>query len=283
MIYRHQILKNMPLQALYPAVLSLFLLPAHGCGGAQTPEAERSYGDNARDAYEAALEDFEDEDCIAAEPAFREVRRTYPYSRYAALAELRVADCLMIEKKYPEAISAYGRFVRFRPSHAQVPYARFKVAEGYYQQIPDDFFLSPPSYELDQAETEEAMIQLRRFLLDYPEHEKVDEAREFLTKALDSLARHELYVAEYYLNRDHPEAAVIRLNTLLEAYQESSLVPEALLLLGQVRIDRDEVDEARVVFEKVREDFPDSRFSAQAEEYLAGLPTASSDLVDDGS
>lgn len=239
------------------------------CGGSQTPDENRSYGDNARDAFEVAMEDFEDEDCVSAEPAFRQVRRDYPYSRFAALSELRVADCLMMQGQYQEAISAYGRFVRFRPSHEDVPYARFKVAEGYYRQIPDDFFLSPPSYELDQAETEEAMIQLRRFLLDYPEHDKTDDARQFLTEALDALARHELYVAEYYLGRGHPDAAIMRLETLLENYRGSSLEPQALMLMGRVRLEKGEVDEAQAAFGQVTERFPESPYAIQARGYLS--------------
>jgi outer membrane protein assembly factor BamD len=241
------------------------------CGGTQDPGANLSYADNAREAYEVALDDFEDGDCLEAEPAFREVRREYPYSRYAALSELRVADCLTEQGKYVEAIAAYRRFVRGRPAHAEVPYARFKIAEAYFKQIPSDWLLSPPSYELDQGPTQEAVRQLRRFVLDYPDNENIERATEMSRQALSMLARHELYVAEYYLGEDQPDAAIGRLTTLLQAYEGSGIEPEAMILLGRVYLDKGDRRLARETFAQLRERYPRSGYAAQASEYLREL------------
>lgn len=248
--------------------IALFLA---ACGGAQDGGRNLSYADNAREAYELALEDFEDGDCVEAEPAFREVRREYPYSRFAALAELRVADCLMEQGKYVEAIAAYRRFVRGRPAHAEVPYARFKIAEGYFKQIPSDWLLSPPSYELDQGPTQEAVRQLRRFVLDYPDDPRIEDANEMSRQALAMLARHELYVAEYYLGEDRPDAAIMRLTTLLEAYEGSGIEPEAMILLGRVYLDKGDRRLARDTFTQLRERYPRSGYATQASEYLREL------------
>ena len=248
-------------------------LSSPGCGSSQATE-NLSYGDSAREAYETALEDFEDGDCLSAEPAFRKVAREFPYSRMAALAELRVADCLLDQAKYPEAISAYRRFVRNRPSHREVPYARFKVAESYFEQIPEDFILSPPSYELDQGPTHEALRQLRRFVLDFPDDPRVENANELTRNALTMLAQHELYVADYYLDDGHPEAAVRRLNTLLEAYAGSGIEAEAMLLLGRVYLDMGDRAKARSTFEDLRERYPDSGYAQQSGAYLADLGMA---------
>src|SRR5690606_20256309 len=108
----------------------------------------------------------------------------YPYSRFAALAELRVADCLLMQGKHAEAISAYRQFVRGRPSHRQVPFARFKVAEAYYEQMPEDWLLSPPAHERDQGPTRDALQQLRGFIVDYPEDARVPKAQDMVRAAL---------------------------------------------------------------------------------------------------
>ncbi|MCS6858439.1 MAG: hypothetical protein NZM37_12055, partial [Sandaracinaceae bacterium] len=63
-----------------------------GCGGAQKGPA-LSYAESARLDYEQALAAFRDRDCLTAIPLFQRVRREYPYTRYAPLAELRLADC----------------------------------------------------------------------------------------------------------------------------------------------------------------------------------------------
>ena len=248
----------------------LLLLAATACGGSQQGR-DLSYGENARDAYAAAMEDFEDEDCLEAEPAFRRVRREFPYSRYAALAELRAADCLFLENKQQEAITAYRRFVRNRPSHPEVPYARFKISESYFEQIPDDWLLAPPAHERDQGPTREALRQLRRFILDFPEDDRVERARELTRNALSLLARHELYVAGFYLDRDHPEAAIGRLETLLRAYEGSGVEPQAMLLLGRTYLDLRDRAQARRTFRELIDRYPESGYAEQARAYLREL------------
>jgi outer membrane protein assembly factor BamD len=113
---------------------SLLSLGLSACGASAA--SSLNYGDNARQAYSKALEDFYDNDCMAAQPELANVRRQYPYTRFAALAELRIADCMYKDGKYAEAIQGYETFVRYRPSHLEVPYARFMVASANYQQIP---------------------------------------------------------------------------------------------------------------------------------------------------
>jgi outer membrane protein assembly factor BamD len=246
---------------------AVLLVLVSACGGAN-PQRALSYGENARRSYENAYRAFEDRDCLTADPLFRRIRREYPYSRYAALAELRIADCHLIQNQYTEAIRAYRAFVRARPAHADVPYAQFKIAEAYFRQIPGEFFLSPPPWERDQAPTRSALRELRQFILDNPESEYIDEAREMVRAALAQLARHELYVAEFYLGRDRPLAAIGRLRHLLSVYEGSGIEPQALLLLGRVYLHMREVRDARRAFEELIERFPESGYAVQARAFL---------------
>ncbi|MDW8363275.1 MAG: outer membrane protein assembly factor BamD [Myxococcales bacterium] len=246
-------------------LLLALIVPACGAGPTRT---SLSYADRAREAYERAMEDFENDNCVEAEPAFREVRREFPYSRYAALAELRIADCLLAQGKHDEAIAAYRRFTRSRPSHPEVPYARFRVAEAHFQRIPDEWLLSPPAYERDQGPTRDALQQLRRFLEDYPEDERAGQARRMERRCLELLARHELYVARFYLDRDRPLAAIGRLRTALRAYEGSGVEAEALLLLGRTYLHLRDRHQARRAFEELVTRFPRSGYAAQARAYL---------------
>jgi len=91
--------------SIFVATLSSAVIAAPGCG--TTSSASLDYTDKARLAYAEALDDFYDDECLQAEPAFRNVRRLYPYTRFAALAELRAADCMYKDGKYTEAIQAY--------------------------------------------------------------------------------------------------------------------------------------------------------------------------------
>ena len=257
----------LPAAALSTAFLATF---AAACGGSQQGEG-LSYGDNARHAYDEAMEDFADEDCLDAEPAFRDIRRKYPYSRFAALAELRVADCQFIQAKYAEAIQAYRQFVRRRPAHAEVPYAHFRIAESYFEQIPEDWLLAPPAHERDQGPTRDALRQLRRFIVDYPEDPRLPLANDMARQALALLATHELYVARFYLDRDHPEAAIGRLRTLLNSYEGSGVEPEAMLLLGRTYLHMRDGAMARRTFAELKERYPRSGYAEQANRYLAEM------------
>ncbi len=254
-------------QQIYGALLLASSVWA-GCGGASTSRTPLSYGDKAERAYAYAMEDFRDENCLDAEPAFRKVWRNYSYSRYAALAELRVADCLLIEQKHVEAISAYREFIRSRPSHSEIPYAEFKIAEAYVEQIPDDWLLSPPAYQRDQGPTRRALKQLRHYIMEYPNHTRVKDAKRLARRALSLLAEHEMYVADFYLDRDQPRAAVSRLQVVLNAYQGSGVEARAYLLLGETYLKLKDPPAAHAVFQELTKRYPNTEQAAQAQSYL---------------
>ena len=257
--------------------LGLFLLLAStACGGATTGGLghRMHYGEDPQENYEGALLAYRHDNCIDAEPVFRRIRREFPYSRFAALSELRLADCKFKDGHFPEAITAYRRFVRLRPSHSQVPYARFRIAESHYEQIPKDWLLAPPSFERDQGSTREALRQLRRFVLDFPEDQRLPDARRMIDKCLGLLARHELYVARFYAHRDAWAGAAGRLRTLLATYAGSGLEPEALLLLGQVYLELNDRAQARQAFGELVERFPAAEEATDARAALRRLGPA---------
>jgi outer membrane protein assembly factor BamD len=235
-------------------------------------ESGLDYGEEARSAYARALLQFRRGDCLEAEPAFQSIHREYPYSRFAALSELRVGDCQFKQKNYTEAIQTYRTFVRYRPSHDQVPYARFRIAQAHYKQIPREWLLSPPTHERDQTPAHDALRQLRRFVHDFPNDDRVPEANKMIHKTLAVLARHELYAARFYRHLDADEAVIRRLETLLDRYEGSGYEAEALLLLAEVQVDADRPGEARHALTELLERFPEAEQVADARELLAGLP-----------
>jgi len=248
---------------------SLWLLTS-GCASSSKVGA-LNYGDNARKAYAEALDNFYDGECLQAEPAFRNVRRLYPYTRFAGLAELRVADCQYHDGKFAEAIQSYEQFVRYRPSHVEVPYARFMIALAHFDQIPSSWLLSPPAYEREQHFTHDALRLLRRFIVDNPKDPLVPRAERMAKRAIRQLAAHELYVARFYLDRDYPVAAIGRLRTLITSYPTSGYEPEALLLLGETYLDLKDTEQAKRAFQEIPQRFPRSTFVPKAKSHLSQL------------
>jgi outer membrane protein assembly factor BamD len=251
---------------------------AFACGG--TVGTKKGKGtslrpdDDARTAYERALLDFRRGDCLGAEPLFHEIRREFPYSRFAALSELRVGDCQFKNEAYPEAIQTYRQFVRIRPSHKEIPYARFRIAEAYYKQIPGGWFMTPPGSERDQSAASDALIQLRRFVVDYPDDQRVPEANELMEKCMSLLAAHEFYVARFYLKRDAYRGVISRLRGLLASYPGSEVEPKALLLLGEVYLKLHEVEAARQTMNELVQRFPETGEAKKARGFLGKLAQA---------
>lgn len=237
------------------------------------------YTENAKRAYEIALETFNAHQWIAAQAAMREVKRKYSYSKYARLAELRIADADYEQEKFTEAIHEYKDFIRsHRSEEEDVSYARSRVAEATYAEIPESF-LMPASEERDQAAVLDAYKELRSYVADYPAAKPTAHLRELIRRVTARLVRHELYVARFYLAKDNYEAAVARIDYALHTYSIAEgdgppgggLLPDALLLLGETYLKMHRWREARQAFEAVLRDNADTPNAIRARHYLGYL------------
>jgi outer membrane protein assembly factor BamD len=234
-----------------------------GCGGSEST-SQLKYGDAAQSLYVKGLGDFYANNCVDADSTFRDVRRKYPYSRFAALAELRLADCLYNDGKYIEAIQAYDQFVRRHPSHTEVPYARFRVALCHYDQIPSDWLLAPPAYERDQIPAQQSLDYLRRFISQYPNDPQISKAKRMEKEVFELLSKHELYVAKFYLDRDQYSAAIARLNTLVRSYPQCEAEAEALFLLVESYLEIRDSTRAKNAYKELVDRFPASQYTSKA-------------------
>jgi len=251
-------------------VAALGGLALSGCAETAPPETALDYTDNARKEYETALAAFEDKNWELANELFNEVKRKYAYSRYARLSELRLADASFAQDKFAEAISGYKEFVHDHPNDPEVPYARYRVAKGEFDSVSQSVML-PPLEERDLASVNDALSTLRSYLSDYPASEHTEELQYMLDVVLGLLARHELYVARYYLNSGRFDAAVLRCEYALKMLKNSGLEPEALVLLGEVYLKQKRKKDAREVLSRVLSQYPESAFSVPAKNFLALL------------
>ena len=259
--------------------LAVCLPGVAGCEGSG-PKTALGYTEDAKRAYEAALAEFDAHNWIDAQAMMREVKRKYSYSKYARMAELRIADADMEQEKYSDAIHAYKEFVRAHRADAEfVAYARGKIAEATYAEIPESILL-PASEERDQATVVEAYKELRDFVGDYPNGPQTPHVRELLAQVTARLVRHELYVARFYLKKDNYEATIARVLYAIKAYGQaltggaaissaSELQAEALLLLGQTYLMMHKWGEARGAFEAISARYAQTPYAVDARNYLA--------------
>ena len=246
-------------------------LGTSACAPAEVPPATPlDYTDNARKDYELALAAFEDKNWELATELLNEVKRKYAYSRYARLAELRLADGNFQQEKFSEAISSYKEFVHDHPNDPEVPYARYRVAKGEFDSVSQSIML-PPLEERDLASVNDALATLRNYLSDYPKSEHTEEMHYMLDVVLGLLARHELYVARYYLNSGRFDAAVLRCEYALKSLKNSGLEPEGLVLLGEIYMRQKRKKDARDVLTRLLQEYPESAFAVPAKNFLVQL------------
>lgn len=266
------------------SILAVVLgLSLAGCGPKVHAANPLHYTEDAKRAYDQALDSFFDHDWETATTLMQEVKRKYGYSRYARLADLRLADIDYHQQKYAEAITAYKGFVHDYPNDPEVPYARYRVARSLFHQTSASFLL-PPLEERDLANVRDAYTAIQGFLADYPDYKKARELHYMLAVVTGLLVRHELYVARFYLKRDNFKAAVARIQYALRNYDNSGLEPEAMVLLGETYMKMEKRDQARAVFRQVLAQYPASAFTVPARNFLkllgAGSPGSGATAVD---
>src|SRR5258706_4117354 len=250
-----------------------------GCEG-PPPKTVLGYTEDAKRAYDVAMEAYNSHNWIEAETLFREVKRKYSYSKYALLAELSLVNADYEQEKCSEAIRAYKDFIHVHRSDSEeVAYAHSRIVEAMYAQIPESALL-PASEERDQASLLEAYKEIKSFLSDYPDSKASPHIRELLAWIVARLVRHHLYVRRFYLKKDNYDAAVARIQYALHNYPAASdgsltaataaagLQAESLLLLGQTYLKMHQWSDARQAFETVLRDYGRSPLAVQARDYL---------------
>ena len=253
--------------------IALCLLVMLGGACAPTPKPAKTaeqYQEEARVAYDAAVVAYLDQDWEVAVRLLGEVRRNFSYTRYARLAELRLADAAFRQEKYAEATAAYKSFARDYPSDPDVPYARYRIVRAQFLQSDASVF-QPPLEERDLSAVRGAYSSLQAFLADFPDYQRRVELDYMLQVVTGVLVRHELYVARFYLKRDEYPPAIERVAFALDRYKSSGLEPEAITLMGETYLKMRDSAKAVAAFERVLSEYPASPFAVPAREFLRFL------------
>ena len=255
--------------ALVPLALAAALA---ACGGKYTTASgEMKYGKSAEENYQAGQEELNAKHYPDAVKFFEFVKTKYPFSKFAALSELRLADLKFQQERWPEAAEDYQRFAQLHPTHEDVDYADFRIGLSRYKDAPTDFFLFPPSYEKDQKAINLAGKAFRDFLAKHPDSKYVPEAKRLLAEVDGRLADHEWYVAEFYLKRDLWAGAAGRLEGLVKSYPGNRHEVPALLRLADAYEKLNEKFRARTALQQLIAKHPDDPRRTEAERRLASL------------
>ena len=248
-------------------LLILLLLLASGCAGAKVKEVPP-----AEVLYHEAMEEFNKGktwglfstvDYVRVIEKFQKVIDYYPVSKYAILAELRIADAYFRNREYQEAIIRYQEFKRLHPTNENIPYVIYKLGLSHFKLI--------LSIDRDQRATEKAASHFEELIRKYPECEHAEDARGKLLSSRRRLAEHEFYVGKFYYRRGDYQIALGRFNRILKDYPGLGFDAKALYFIGRCHYYLREWDEAREVLQRLSDSYPHSKYRKKANSLQAEL------------
>ena len=158
------------------------------------------------------MEAFEEKDYKDALRYFEKLRDWYPFSKYAKLAELKIADAHYHLGEYPDAILAYEEFEELHPKNEAIPYVIYQIGLCHYEQL--------DTIDRDQTPAKKAIGTFNRLMRNYPDDPYSLKAGELYRLCLKSLAEHDLYIGLFYYKTKHYQAALKRFQAVVRQYPD---------------------------------------------------------------
>jgi len=239
---------------------------ALACASAAPPSADPAAVPTAESLYRQGLEKLagghhfwivDTTNYKGAIDTFQDIIDNYPYSDYAVLAELQIADANFEQGLYDEALSYYRDFADLHPDHPKVPYTLYRAALCHVRQGHDA--------SRDQTATRKALAQLDRLLRQHPFSPEAREAEGLWKELRTRLGQHALSVGDFYLERQENQSAAERFRSVLNEYPGLGLDAEALYKLGVCYTKMNRQGDAVHLFQVNLENYRDSEVADAAE------------------
>jgi len=273
-VIRSPLCAMFPPRMRHPSAIPALLCAAAlaGCTSSRVSiTGEVKYGKTAEENYQAGQEELKTDSYPEAIKFFEHVRTKYPFSKYAALAELALADVKLAQDRTIEAAEGYAAFVRMHPNHEKADYAAFQEAQALWKDGPSEFLLFPPAHERELKSVRDSAQRLSSFLTKYPASPHRPEAEKLLAQVRSRLAEHEWYAGEYYSRHERWAGAAGRYAALVKEYPGSRHEVDALFRMAEAYEKLDDRFKARQALQQLIAKHPDDPRRARAEERLAAL------------
>ena len=187
--------------------------------------------------YYEAVEALKVGDAFYAEKKFREVESLMPQDKWASKASLMAGYADYSRSAYTDAIFALERHMKIYPADKNIPYAHYLIGMCYYEQI------------LDEKKDLEPLLKAKEkfeFIMKvYPDTDYATDARFKIDLIIDQLAAKEMSIARYYMKTEKWIPALNRLQVVVNNYDQTVFVEEALHRLVEVYYKIGLVEEAK--------------------------------------
>ena len=212
------------------------------------------------DLYNSAIDLMLEGKFRTSTTKFDEVERQHPYSVWSTKAQLMAAYAYYQANRYDEGIVALDRFIQLHPANKDISYAYYLKALSYYEQISD--------VSRDQKMTQLALTSLRELTRRYPNSKYSRDAKLKLDLTYDHLAGKEMQVGRYYHTQRQYLAAINRFKVVVEKYQTTTHIPEALHRMTEGYYALGLLGEARKTAAVLGHNYPGSKWYINSYEMI---------------
>ena len=171
-------------------------------------------------AFREGYEEFKEGDALFAAKKFNEAELLFPQSSWAPKAALMAAYVYYAQDYYFDAEAELERFIRTYPKNQDLNYAHFLLAMCYYEKIVDE--------KKDIGPLLKAQEKFNFIIKNYPNSDYALDAGYKLDLIQDYLASKEMYIASHYMKKKKWIASINRYKTVVEQYEKTIYVEEAL-------------------------------------------------------
>jgi outer membrane protein assembly factor BamD len=225
-------------------IILFFVILISGCS--LLPEQkDETKGWSANKFYTEASTNLREGNYETAIKYYELLEARYPFGKYALQAQIDLAYAYYRDGQHESALAAADRFIRLHPEHPASAYAlylkglvNFNRRLGFLTRyIPTDTSQRDPGAALDSYNDFAELV--RRF----PNSEYAEDARKRMIYLRNNLAKYELHVAEYYMQRNAYVAAAKRASTVVEKYQRTPAAKRALelMVIAYTKLGKDDL------------------------------------------
>ena len=219
-------------------IIFIFLLTLFSCTKKNTGEIQLpSTKQEAMEIYKDALKSMEEGQFLIASEKFDKSESLLPQTIWAAKSALMSSYCLYTISFYDEAILNLKRFKKLYPADPNMDYASYLIAVIYYEQI------------LDEKKDIEKLIftkkAIEEFLKKYPNTDYAMDLKFKLDLVINQMAAKEISIARFYIQNEKWIPAINRLKIIVEEYDKTIFVEEALFRLVEIYYRIGLIEEAK--------------------------------------
>lgn len=260
-------LKIFRLIAFFPLLASALIVS--GC--ASTDDEDDPTADwTAQELYESATKELNSGDYELAIEYYESVEARFPFGQFAEQAQLGTAYAYFKYEEYDSAIATADRFIKLHPTHENVDYAYYLrgLASFHKKDSPMDAILPQDPSMRDPSSARESFNYFAELVKRFPNSKYAPDSIKRMKHQRNTLAKHEINVANYYLKRGAYVAVVNRAKYVVENYPQTPAIPEALDMLNiayQKLQMQDLAADAKRVLDKNFPDYSNKKTSRNGE------------------